>query len=359
VIYVILGTKAQLIKMAPIMHLLQERSVPYRFIFTGQHQETMDALRENFSIKSPDILLHTGKDIVSIPSMIKWMFAILGKVFLNRKKIFPQKSGIVLVHGDTFSTLLGAWMGKCAGLKVAHVESGLRSFHLFHPFPEELTRLATFCLSDQYFCPGVWAVQNLSAYRGKKIDTGYNTLLDGLAYVKKVSIESLDLEIPRAPFCIVSLHRFENVATKSLLQQNLALIERVAAHTLTLFILHPITREKLQAYGLIDVLEKNPRIQLRPRYDFVRFIKLLEASEFLVTDGGSNQEECTYMGKPCLLLRKATERQEGIGENVVISRYEMAVVEEFLNHYTRYQRPPVYAPISPSAMIVDSIAAYA
>ena len=153
-IHIIIGTKAQLIKMAPIMLRLQGKNIPYNFIFTGQHQETIDDLRENFSIKPPDVTLHYGEDITSVPSMLLWLIKISFKSLFFRNSIFQgdhKNNGIVLVHGDTFSTLLGAIMGRIAGLKVAHVESGLRSFDLWNPFPEELTRIITSWLSNIYF----------------------------------------------------------------------------------------------------------------------------------------------------------------------------------------------------------------
>ena len=154
-IHIVLGTKAQLVKMAPVMVRLREREIPYRFVHTGQHQATMNEMLEEFALKLPDVVLHAGRDIVSIPQMAVWMAKILGLCLTRRGEIFgPEPSGIVLVHGDTFSTLLGALMGRVARLRVGHVESGLRSFDLFHPFPEEITRLLTFRLSDSLYCPG-------------------------------------------------------------------------------------------------------------------------------------------------------------------------------------------------------------
>ena len=100
--------------------------------------------------------------------------------FLEGLRALCDREGIVLVHGDTASTLIGAILGKTAGLKVGHIESGLRSRRLLHPFPEEIIRLMTFLLSDLYFCADDWAVGNLRRLRGIKINTGGNTLLDAV-----------------------------------------------------------------------------------------------------------------------------------------------------------------------------------
>ncbi|MCK5761111.1 MAG: hypothetical protein KAH33_07445, partial [Candidatus Delongbacteria bacterium] len=101
-IHIILGTKAQLIKMAPIMKRLHDQGIEYNYISTGQHKATIDDILNNFSIKQPDNILYDGKDITSVISMFFWSFKIIFKALYNRKKIFRNdKNGIVLVHGDT------------------------------------------------------------------------------------------------------------------------------------------------------------------------------------------------------------------------------------------------------------------
>jgi UDP-N-acetylglucosamine 2-epimerase (non-hydrolysing) len=196
-IHVIIGTKAQLIKMAPILKTLKMEGIDYNYISTGQHKATIDDILANFAIKKPDYVLYDGKDITSVFQMLIWGIKNLFKTVLHKKVIFKNdKKGIVLVHGDTFSTLLGAVMGKIGGLKVAHVESGLRSFNLFHPFPEEITRLLTFRLSDYMFCPGEWAQNNLVKYNGIKINTQLNTLYDSLRFALPAIENLTGVEIP-------------------------------------------------------------------------------------------------------------------------------------------------------------------
>jgi UDP-N-acetylglucosamine 2-epimerase (non-hydrolysing) len=352
VIHFVIGTKAQLIKMAPVIQEATRQGLPYNFIFTGQHQETMGDLRENFGIREPDVTLHYGKDITSIPAMIVWLARILWCVAFNRKRIFGgDRSGIVVVHGDTFSTLLGALMGKVARLKVAHVESGLRSFNIFHPFPEELTRILTFRLTDEFYCPGDWALQNVAKYKGRKVNTKLNTLLDALRAARE-RFDSIDVEIPDHKYAVVTTHRFENIFSKAALERNLGLIEQCAQELPLLFILHPVTEKRLLKYGLLDRLQTNPGIECRPRYDYFRFMKLIYHSEFVISDGGSNQEECCYLGKPCLLLRKASERQEGLGSNVVLSKYQPSMVSKFLQSYQSLNSAPMDGNVSPASEIV-------
>ncbi len=357
-IHVVIGTKAQLVKMAPVMAELQRRGQAYNFIFTGQHRETMDALRDNFAVKEPDVVLYRGSDITSVGRMLLWMLRILSMAVFRRRRIFAGDpgGGVVLVHGDTFSTLLGAMMGRLAGHRVAHVESGLRSFDLFHPFPEELTRLATFCLAHVYFCPGEWAVRNLARFRGEKVDTRFNTLLDALRDAVAAP-PSAALDLPDDPYCVATMHRFENLYSREVLLRNIELIELAATRMRVLFIMHPVTRRKLEQFALLARLASHPGIELRPRYDYFDFMQLVRGAAFMISDGGSNQEECFYLGKPCILLRRTSERREGLGHNVVLSNYDRGVFERFLDSYQDHATPGLAATCSPSAQICDYLQA--
>jgi UDP-N-acetylglucosamine 2-epimerase (non-hydrolysing) len=354
-IHIVTGTKAQLIKMAPVMKNLKLRGIEYNFISTGQHKETIDDILLNFDIKKPDTQLYSGKDITSVPAMFFWSIRIIFLSFTNRKKLFlNDKKGIVLVHGDTLSTVLGALMGKIAGLKVGHVESGLRSFNIFQPFPEEIFRKITFRLSDVMFCPGEWAVNNLKKYKGVKIDTGMNTLFDSLNYASPAIENINDVEIPRDKFAVVTLHRFENVKNRAILGKITDLILSVANNINLIFILHQITEKKLIRYGLLDKIKKHTGIELRNRYDYFRFIKLLKHSEFVISDGGSNQEECSYLGKPVLLFRNVTERNEGLGSNAVLSRFDEKIITEFVKTYKDLMQNVSFEnKTSPSDIIAD------
>lgn len=338
------------------MVALNAQGIPYRFISTGQHRDTMNEILQNFDLRGPDYTLYNGKDITSIISMAIWAGRILLTTLYKKREIFgEQLKGIVLVHGDTFSTLLGALMGKLARLPVGHIESGLRSFNWFHPFPEELTRILVFRLSNHYFCPDQNAVENLSGYRGTKTNTGANTLLDALRLAEK-NIDNSEVDIPQQAYAVVSLHRFENIRNEEALKRVVELVEQVAQQNIKLlFILHKPTEKKLRKFGLFERLTENPNIELRQRYDYFKFIKLIKHSEFVVSDGGSNQEECAYLGKPTLLLRKATERQEGLGANCIISEYNPDTVSAFCDDYKDLAEAPLSSQLYPSELIVSEL----
>lgn len=357
-IHIIIGTKAQLIKMAPIMAKLQERGIPYNFIYTSQHKERMNDLLANFGLKNPDYTLYKGhKDVTSIRQMIFWILACLWEVARNKKIIFGKGGrGIVLVHGDTFSTILGALIGRFVNLRVGHVEAGLRSFDFFHPFPEEITRFLTFKLAHYYFCPGKWALGNLKLQKGVKINIRQNTLVDSLRLALKTPRQKF-IDIPQGDYGVVSIHRFENISSLRSLKRCVEIIEIIAKSYPLLFVLHIPTTNNLKAFGLYDRLEKNPNIDLRPRYDYFGFITLLNKSRFLITDGGSNQEESYYMGLPCLLLRKTTERIEGLNSNVILSGYNLSKIEAFIDSLELLKRPSAKNDFSPSKLVVDKLLA--
>lgn len=354
-IHVFIGTKAQLIKMAPIMAELQRRGIPYNFIFSGQHQATVDNIREEFALKAPDITLYQGRDITGVVQMLTWSLRILLFSIRNRQRVWQgDKNGVVLNHGDTFSTLLGALLARTAGHRCAHVESGLRSFRLFHPFPEEITRLLTFRLTNTYFAPGEWALANLAAYRGTKINTVHNTLLDALR-TGASAVNEAQVDIPSAPFGVVSIHRFENIFSRSRLTEIVNLLLRVSATTPLIFILHKPTEQKLEQYGLRATLESCPNVELRPRYSYFQFIKLIRQADFVITDGGSNQEECHYLAKPCIIMRAATERREGMGHNAVVCNYDYDLIMRVIEHLPDYAVAPGNLDTSPTQIIVDTL----
>ena len=117
--------------------------------------------------------------------------------------------------------------------------------------------------------------------------------------------------------------------------------------------LHKITEKSLKKFGLFERVRSNPNIELRPRTDYFSFIRLLRGSQFVVSDGGSTQEECSYMGIPTLLLRKATERHDGLGSNVVLSHYDIEVIKRFLKDIANYRRSVQANMESPADIIAN------
>lgn len=359
-IHIIIGTKAQLIKMAPIMRRLQERKIPYNYISTGQHKSTMSDIHADFGIREPDITLYEGSDVTSIISMLVFGVRLLWATMRKGSVIFKKdKAGIVLVHGDTFSTLVGALMGRMQKLKVGHVESGLRSFNLLAPFPEELIRILVFRFSSYFFCPGDWAIENLNNIRGVKVNTYANTLLDAFRCALSDSVKpSKPGLIPNHSYAVVTLHRFENIRSLKAMKRLIDAVTMIADQQRLLFVLHAPTEIQLLRFGYYDQLRNHPNIEFRQRYGYFDFIRLMQKADFIVSDGGSNQEECFYLGKPLLILREVTERLEGLGENAVLSRFDSNIIHHFLINYKSLCRHQYAGEVSPSDIIIDACAKF-
>jgi UDP-N-acetylglucosamine 2-epimerase (non-hydrolysing) len=336
----ILGTRAQLIKMIPLIKRMEERGWTINLLHTGQHFQNMQEICDEFDIKSQWQPLYSGSEVNTVPQALKWMSHLLLQAIFNPAKKLNRsahKKDVVLVHGDTFSTVLGALIGKRANMQVAHIESGLRSFNIWHPFPEELNRLMTFRLTDLAFCPGNWACDNLQRYSSiKKINTGSNTLIDTLKLAQQRNQKASKL-IRKERYAVCSIHRFENIYHKSSFVHIIELLEFVSRACRLVFVLHPTTKKRLIKTGLINVLKNIPAIELIERMGYADFVHLITHSHFVITDGGSNQEELSYLGIPTLLMRKTTERPEGLGFNTVISDFSEKTIKIFLDNVEHYR----------------------
>lgn len=343
--------------MAPVILEIESRGWSLNLIMTGQHLDTMELLLRQFGLRTTPRYIYRGTEITGMGQMFRWFFRSAWRLWRQREALLP--SGAILVHGDTASTLLGGVVGRMAGMTVVHVESGLRSPQLFHPFPEEVIRRAMFRLAQLAFCPGPWAMNNLATLPLRCIDTGQNTLIDALKLALSNSVTTSPEKLNQENYGVVSLHRAENIFRRQRLFKICELIEAAARHTPLLFVLHPSTRKKLVQYGLLSRLEANPLLTLVPRMGYTEFIRLVAAARFVISDGGGNQEELAYLGVPTLLMRRATERQEGLGKNAVLCPYDERILGDFLSRLPDAREIRPLCECSPSACIVEHLAVYA
>ncbi|WP_028491170.1 UDP-N-acetylglucosamine 2-epimerase [Thioalkalivibrio sp. ALE19] len=327
---VIMGTRAQVIKMAPVLLELERQAVEYRLVLTGQHRDTVAELLEEFGVRTGGRLLVDRPDVKGRGEAVTWLARVVWRLWRSRKGWAGTRSGPaeVLVHGDTFSTLVGAVVARLAGARVLHVEAGLRSHDWRNPFPEELVRVAVSRLAHVGYCPGEWACGNLRSRKLRVVDTGANTILDSLRLA--VGRTSVPDGAERAGPAVVSIHRFENLYSGERLARILSTVEAISERFPVLMVLHPSTRKRLEQTGDLEVLESNPRVSLRARMTYLPFMRHLAEAALVVTDGGSNQEELSYLGVPTLLMRTATERREGLGDNVVLDGLDARVSERFV-----------------------------
>lgn len=363
-IYIIIGTRAQLIKMAPIIRILEKRNWPFYLIGTGQHKISMDELKDDFEIKSSWKYIANQSESSSLLLSIRWFSRLLWKSLFHSKQIIENATktkDIVLVHGDTLSTVIGALIGRLSGANVAHVESGLRSFNLLNPFPEELNRLITFKLSDIAFCPDETACGNLVQFKSlKTINTSYNTIFDSLHYVLSCA-SGIQPSLTAKKYAIISIHRFENIYNKNRLKIIIDTVHAASQRLVVNFVMHPVTQRKLEKSGFLSGLKSNKNINLIERLGYIDFISMLKNAHYVITDGGSNQEELSYLGIPTLLMRNETERNEGLNKNIVISKFNKDVIHNFLDNSSLFRNKlSISKPeTSASSIVADEIAHYA
>jgi UDP-N-acetylglucosamine 2-epimerase (non-hydrolysing) len=357
VILVVFGTTGELIKLAPVLLRLDARGRRYLLATTGQQAQQIPGFLDQFGLRQPDLWLARGaqgRDLRLNSDIPGWVARVTRSWVRERGRVRRElRAGpgrpLVLVHGDTMTTVLGSMIGRSVRATVAHIEGGLRSNDLRHPFPEELNRKVATALSRIHYAPGAWAASNL--HGGEVVDTGSNTIRDSL---ELVSDEQPAVALPGRAFGIVSLHRFELLNNRMLLTETIEVLANAARTTPLLFIDHPVTVAALERFGLTGLFDADTFTRI-PRLRFFDFVRVERQSAFVVTDSGGSQEECYYLDIPCLVHRVKTERREGLGENAVLSQMSADVLRDFLEEPGRYRRTTKLLPASPSDVIVDDL----
>jgi UDP-N-acetylglucosamine 2-epimerase (non-hydrolysing) len=249
------------------------------------------------------------------------------------------------VHGDTPSTLLATLMARRAGLPVAHLESGLRSGSFWHPFPEELIRVLVMRRSAACFAPDAAAAANLRSMglAARIVETSGNTGLEALRDAVA------DVEPGSGPV-VATMHRVENLHNAERFDGFLDLLGRL--NRSVTFVVHPPTDAVLARRGGRPSVEAGG-VATSGLVPYEDFVTMLAAAPFVITDGGSIQEECARLGVPTILWRDRTERRDGVGENVLVSEYDDAKVNAFLADPYRWRRPRRLGDERPTTQVVD------
>lgn len=355
----VIGTRAQLVKVAPVLTLASESKLRHVVWFTGQHDESIADLISDFGITSQFIRADEQSERSSVMRLITWLPGTFYRCwrYIANVKTVTAATPLIVVHGDTLSTFLGALAARFGGGWTVHLESGLTSGKFLDPFPEEILRRLTFRLTKIAFCPNDAAYERMRNFGNcKAIHTGENTLIDCVRLAmqsgQNIASESGD------SYFVISIHRFQNIYSRTRLEvivgELVALSELAPVH----FILHPPTEIRLKKYGLLQHLETAPNIQLHPRMPYTEFLALLAAARGVISDGGSNQEELSYLGVPTVLLRERSERPDGLGDNVVLRGQVKATLAEFVQsgELDRLRRKPrIDDSVQPSRITVDAL----
>ena len=359
----VIGTRAQLVKVAPVLALATESKLQHVVWLTGQHDESIADLISDFGITSQFVRPAAQKERSSILRLVTWFPGTLFRCWLYICSVrkLAATAPLVIVHGDTLSTYLGALASRFAGGWTVHLESGLSSGRISDPFPEELLRRLTFRLTRIALCPNDAAFERMRKFGDcKAIHTGENTLLDCVRLAMK-SVTSAN-PVEAGSYFVASIHRFQNIYNRdtleSTVEQLIALAEIAPVH----FILHPPTVIRLEKCGLHGRLESAPGIRLHPRMPYTEFLTLIAAARGVISDGGSNQEELSYLGVPTVLLRARSERPDGLGENVVLRDDAQPALAQFvlsgkLDKLRRESR--IHDAVQPSRVTVEALLALA
>ena len=345
------------------MRELSNRAVQYRWIDSGQHRDFTSRQNGLLDNREPALSLSTVlEDVASLRRGFTWSGRLL-LFWLFRPKwirevVFGGQDGICIIHGDTFSALLGALFARRVGIAVAHLESGLRSGSYLNPFPEELIRVLCIRMSQLLLAPDEQAVENLQKLKakGKIVNTEGNTIIDALRLHASQSDNSEDRQ-GKQSYVLATCHRLETIRSKSRLSTVIDALNLVAQSRRVLFVQHPPTQRSMEKFGLGDRISDS--IAVLPLQDYFGFIDLIQNADFLMADGGTIQEECAALGTPLLILRSRSERLDGIGTSAMFADFKLENVKKFLEKLPelRSTNTAMDGP-SPSEIVADELVAF-
>jgi len=313
------GARPNFMKIAPIVAAMKRRVSEFQSILvhTGQHydENMSDAFFRDLELPSPDIYLGVGSASHAAQT------AAIMKAF--EPVVLKERPDCVIVVGDVNSTLACALVSTKLGVKVAHVEAGLRSRD--RAMPEEINRLLTDQMADLLFTPSRDADANL-------INEGIP--LARIRFVGNVMIDSLLSNLDRAKnstirsrlgvdnnkYALLTLHRPSSVDDCAAFRRILEALEQIAGQLPIIFPMHPRARKMLVEYGLTERVEKTDNLRLIEPLGYLEFLNLMSGAHVVLTDSGGIQEETTVLGIPCVTLRENTERPITVemGTNMIV-----------------------------------------
>lgn len=303
----VIGTRPEIIKVYPLLYYCKKKNIKYDLIHSNQHySKNMDKVFfEDLNIEMPNYNLKINNSSESFQ---------ISDVIMGCTKIFKKNSyDFVLVQGDT-NTVLGASLAaNKIGIKLCHIESGLRSYDM--NMPEEINRRIVDHISDFCFCPTENSVQNLLK---ENIDNSHiynvgNTIIDSLILSKN---KYCNININEKKYALVTLHRPSNVDDKKSLISILKTLNKLyfELNLKIIFPIHPRTKNNIQKYNISasNINFINPL----PYYKFLAYMK---NADLIITDSGGIQEESCFLNIPCVTIRENTERPEtiSVGSNIL------------------------------------------
>lgn len=325
-ILIVFGTRPEAIKMAPIIHLLKAEPDQFELniCLSAQHRHMLDQVLNIFEINA-DIDLNLMKTNQNLSNLTSLILTKMGDVFAK------YKPDIVLVHGDTTTTLATSIAAFYNSITIGHVEAGLRSKDLMAPFPEEFNRQITGKIAKLHFAPTELSKKNLIAEGVDEslISLTGNTVIDALYWVlkriekdknRKKNLEivlnsNLSFDYKKKNFVLITAHRRENFGDGFL--QICAAVKDLAKKYINTHFIYPVHLNPNVCKPVYEILGGFDNIHLIKPLEYESFVYLLKHSHLVLTDSGGIQEEAPSLGKPVLVMRETTERPEAVNVGTV------------------------------------------
>ena len=325
----IVGARPNFMKIAPIMNAYKKYlEIQPLLIHTGQHydEKMSDLFFRQLEIPEPDVNLEVGSASHAV------MTAEIMKRF--EPIVLEHKPDAVLVVGDVNSTIACGLVAVKLGVKLIHVEAGLRSFDA--NMPEEINRILTDRISDILFCTEKSGVDNLlkEGVDASKIHMVGNVMIDTLLHNISKSENSTilnDLDLEKDKYASLTLHRPSNVDNPETFSEILTALEKIQKELKIVFPIHPRTRKRLSEFGLLEKVNKMGNIILVDPLSYLDFLKLMANSKIILSDSGGIQEEAVILKTPCITLRENTERPITVdcGINQTVGTNPAKILEAF------------------------------
>lgn len=329
-ILIVIGTRPNFIKVTQFKKLaVAYPNIDLKIVHTGQHfdEKMADVFFKQFNLQ-PDYFLN-----ISPASPNAQMAEIMIK--LEQLINSTYKPDLLIVVGDVNSTLAAALTANKMNIKLAHLESGLRSFD--ETMPEEHNRIITDKISNLFFVTEDSGLKHLlnEGVHKEKIHFVGNTMIDTLVAFQN-DINASDIlekyQLKRQEYVLMTMHRPATVDTKEGLEKLTTLLSNITKKYKVVFPIHPRTLKKLEEFELKKGVESNENIILSEPLDYFAFQKLIANSKFILTDSGGIQEESTFVQVPCLTLRPNTERPVTVteGTNTLVP-FELEVILKYIS----------------------------
>ena len=335
-IMLVFGTRPEAIKMCPlVLELKKNKNFNVKVCVTGQHKQMLEQVLKAFKVK-PDYDLQIMKERQSLADVTN---AILSEKF--RDILQKEKPDVVLVHGDTTTTFAAALQCFYLGIKVGHVEAGLRTYNIHSPFPEEFNRQAVSIISEFNFAPTEGAKANLIR-EGKDKRTIFvtgNTAIDALktTVVKNYKNEIFDW-LGSDKLILLTAHRRENLGRP--MEHMFRAINRIVNEFKDIKVVYPIHLNPVVRETAKKIFNDNEKVRLIEPLEVLDFHNFMSKAYLILTDSGGIQEEAPSLGVPVLVMRDTTERPEGIkaGTLKLVGTDEEKIYKEFKNLITNKKK---------------------